>query len=732
MSNQEAMQLLLSATEAMQTGATVLSGELENGTIERQLAGYVEISSDSEWGSNILERWSEKGNDDPVERDNVTRWTLIDRGDVAKIVLECYEIEDEEGNIVSDFGGKIAFEYPKDRDCLMVVGHMQWLMVRVGLSEPGELHHGSSGMMAKRKAGRDHQLIEISTGNQVREMLRIMDDRNPGLRKRTIKEIADHLEVARSRDDELQFLDKLGTTIDELTEILKNEKHPLRIALGIFNTIAIHSVLTSDGPQTTKQLCEKVELDEKYVERALIANFQSDHPFVWGREENGEWYWVKDASAGDSHPLSSYEGLNLHTADGRLQAAKRLLNEAGIEIPLHEISPAMALASKIINQQGLENSILALINKKTPVWAQAKGFAKTYESCLLRARGAKAMGIDEIDGLTMLQVQVGHSLRTAHVLTMTSAQVSVLPSMDMADAQKFMQTTSLPFDPLFLDFTADEHLPRISRLIKDNEGEEAILNVDFLGALIDSTVDGNVVFITPIFYYTDRLLRSKWDDVINVNALGSVAINKSGVANYRFPYVFDSGNQFQDDIDMVTLVSPSATLAKHPEIQDFYHDIVWNASRRVISALYFIEAANVEMVPLELTRRDKKRQEKRNWLIPLTVRVNRPSRRTHNHRNGNGEAREYSHQFEVIGHYRHVTKGSHVACIVCNGKTTEDLVCPRCNGTGLDPDKVKPCERIDVKTGEKTCPNGCRREFCPSYVKGDPDKPLVIKTRLIK
>jgi hypothetical protein len=79
-----------------------------------------------------------------------------------------------------------------------------------------------------------------------------------------------------------------------------------------------------------------------------------------------------------------------------------------------------------------------------------------------------------------------------------------------------------------------------------------------------------------------------------------------------------------------------------------------------------------------------------------------------------------------------MTKGATVACIVCNAKQVPDLICPRCGGTGLDPDKIKPCTRIDVKTGEKTCPHGCRKIWISPYWKGDPDKPMVVKTRKIR
>ena len=73
----------------------------------------------------------------------------------------------------------------------------------------------------------------------------------------------------------------------------------------------------------------------------------------------------------------------------------------------------------------------------------------------------------------------------------------------------------------------------------------------------------------------------------------------------------------------------------------------------------------------------------------------------------------------------------HVRCDDCEGIGRSKLPavtlrCKRCGGTGLDPEKVKPCTRRDEPTGQLTCPDGCRREWVPEHVRGS-EGPLQLK-----
>ena len=722
----QAEALLFESTPALACGVTVLTKPDAEGEpdIDRQLAGYVEVSDTSTFGQDILARWSAEAIVRHTERDNWTRWTMIDHGTKGKILLEIIQEETEDD---PELRSVIAFEYPVDRDCLMTAGATGYLLVRAGTPPEStrQPHPQGRGLTYSQGVGTgmNTSLIALSTGDQVLRMIEILDARNPNLRKNSVHEIMRSLDVAQTFDEDGIVLGKYD--IEQAEKLLRESNRPLSAAIGVFNQMAVRmTVIRSAEALSTKQVADKADLSENLVERILHGSFQDDMPWVMGHQSpsSGEWEWVRHPNFGDLPTPSHYEGHDLMTSNGRMQAARALLESMGVEIPIEEVSPAMALFKSMVDFGRFESAISELLRKPPPVWASAKGFAKAMEQVQNRARIAKQLGIKNADQLTFLHLQLGHSLHIAHVLVMDSAQVNMLPEFSSATEMiDFARDTPLAFDPLFIDFTGDGFLPGIDSDISF-EGEE----VKILGALVNSEPDEGVLFITPIFYYGNPAAP------IMAIALGTYAINRSGVRNYQFAYVLGSTERFTQPA--MTLIASSPPLNKEPHVYVEYERIIGIAAERVIGALYLLEAANVQMVPRELPRRDKKRQEKRGWRIPLVVRVDRPSRRVYSGTNGNGDGtpRDFSHQFEVIGHYNHVKRGHSAACTVCNGKRTQDLVCPRCHDTGLDPDKIKPCTRIDVTTGEKTCPDGCRKIWIPAYWKGPENKPMVVKTRKIR
>lgn len=724
----QAAGLLLESTPALACGVTVLTKPEREGEphLDRQMAGYVEIDDKGEFGQEILSRWLTDTAESHLERDNWSRWTMLDHGPKAKIILEIVEADpDVSKDEQNGARGVICFEYPVDRDCLMVAGATGFLLVRAGEAPKNERrdHPDGRGLTyASGKAtGENTTLITLSTGDQVLKMIEILDARNPNLRKNSVHDIMRQLDIAQVYDEDGIELGK--TDIDQAKEMLRQSDRPLAAATSVFNSMAVRmAVIRADRIMTTKEVADAVDLKESLVERILHGSFQEDNAWVMGHAlSNGEWEWARHPSiTGDMPTPSHFEGHNLFTAEGRMQAARSLLQSMGVEIPLEEISPAMAMFKSMVDFGRFEGAFMELLRKNPPIWASAKGFAKFFEQVRWRAGLAKRLGINNTDQLTYLHLHLGHSLHIAHVLVMDSAQVAVLPKLSEQEQIEFARETPLAFDPLFIDFTGDANLPGFDSRIAF-EGEQ----VKLLGAVINSDPDPNVLFITPVFYYGNPTASHM------AIALGTYAINRSGIPAYQFSYVLGSKVRFEQPA--MTLIAHTDILENEPAIPAEYKRLIELAAERVIGALYLLEAANVEMVPRELPRREKKRQEKRGWKIPLVVRIDRPSRRTYDHSsNGNGQPRNYSHQFEVIGHYNHVKHGAAAACIVCNGKQATDFVCPRCNGTGLDPDKIKPCTRIDVTTGEKTCPDGCRKIWISPYWKGDPDKPMIVKTRKIR
>ena len=129
----------------------------------------------------------------------------------------------------------------------------------------------------------------------------------------------------------------------------------------------------------------------------------------------------------------------------------------------------------------------------------------------------------------------------------------------------------------------------------------------------------------------------------------------------------------------------------------------------VIDSLYFLDAHNVNIDQEAYVSRQVRRQVERSdgkIQIARTVRV-APTNIKRNPSKDKGGSANYSHRFERRGYTRHVTKGSHAKV-----------------------DLIKPCYRRD-KQGVLTCPDGCRREWCPPTIVGSDDLPFVPKARIV-
>jgi hypothetical protein len=360
----------------------------------------------------------------------------------------------------------------------------------------------------------------------------------------------------------------------------------------------------------------------------------------------------------------------------------------------------------------------SLLHKRAPVWAGARGFALAYEECLRRARILRELGeYGNADELTILHCQIGITLGQARVLTVTAEQVDALPGLERAEALAFLRGTPLPFEPFFIDYTAGDRLMAVSTVAARDR------KAALLGVLLSTHSDQNnkALYVTPVFKYpsADGLATEPV-------ALGSVLVNLNNEPEQTYSWL---GATYSFDTDAVVALATTPAFKEQPLLPRVYSTMVEDAAMSAIPVLHLLDYSNVELVERTLERRERKRVEKRQWSVPLVVRVARPSRRVSRGQSDGMNPADYSHQFDVMGHPKHFTRGPLVACVVCGGKSSEALVCPRCGGTGMDPDKIKPCTRIDLATGERTCPNGCRRIWCPSYTKGPEDAPYVPKSR---
>lgn len=123
-------------------------------------------------------------------------------------------------------------------------------------------------------------------------------------------------------------------------------------------------------------------------------------------------------------------------------------------------------------------------------------------------------------------------------------------------------------------------------------------------------------------------------------------------------------------------------------------------SAEIIAAvLYMLESANVELVDAPATRQERRAVERKGGRVALAVRVRPPKKRPR--QDDDRRHIDFSHRFEVRGHYKHFPVGTKLA-------------------------DSRPDKCVDHPTLGR-----CRRIWCPPFVKGPEDKPLIPKVRVV-
>lgn len=116
------------------------------------------------------------------------------------------------------------------------------------------------------------------------------------------------------------------------------------------------------------------------------------------------------------------------------------------------------------------------------------------------------------------------------------------------------------------------------------------------------------------------------------------------------------------------------------------------------AVLTWLESVNVDLVEAHVSPRQRKRELSKGRKIALTVQV-RPPKSKPVGRNGKAN---YSHRFEVRGHYMHFPEGTKIG--------------------DADP------EKLSFVPGR----GFVRKVWCPPHVKGPADRPLVPKVRIVE
>lgn len=393
-------------------------------------------------------------------------------------------------------------------------------------------------------------------------------------------------------------------------------------------------------------------------------------------------------------------------------------------------------------------------------------------------------------------------LRKARPIVFDKAQLDVLPQLRDAEAWDYAMKLQLPFESCYLDFMSPDGKTTPECTVTwefEDESRTHELTVALAGVLFTRAKD-DIYLITPY-----QALYDKVTETCVLAPTGEVAVlqnDQTPLPPVRWPMKSTQQvggglygiSAFLTDREIPRSPAPADLAGRHTEdvIAEFgrpcwpigvmpaldkrtvldaaqisssterYVEATWDprdvnedvmkmeralcfttavGASYGLSAMYFIEALNVEVVDVPMHRRDRKRAEKRNWPIASTVRVHRTIRRSSSRSEGTGDGNRLTYQTQTAGHYNHVTKGSHVRCRKCGGEQGRNVEkdgvivwqeCAQCKATGgLDPELVKPCPRRDKRTGALTCPDGCRREWVPDHWRGPADAPAVPKLRKV-
>lgn len=348
---------------------------------------------------------------------------------------------------------------------------------------------------------------------------------------------------------------------------------------------------------------------------------------------------------------------------------------------------------------------------------------------------------------------VMRAMQRAHPITVDPEQINVLPEWEsIEDCVDYATHVRLPFECLFLDCELPTRSTRPSELPLFGD------KLQFLGGLVAR--EGDMLILVPFIRVLNRSdveimqidgggVRTS-DNKIDVTyfSWGAVTFNlRDNPAASRQDDMFDNSTMFREseaqtlgldfklwDIDLGWLRAQLA--ANNPEDpnnfklnmdMDYPHDpnpcrvhlipptgehpesrvagltsALFRGAGEMLKILYFLDTPNIELVDAPLTRQIRRQAERSGAIIAKTIFVKHSQRRSAPTDHDDAEHLDYSHRFEVRGHWKYYPEGTRTA------DARPDLL-RYVPGRGM-----------------------CRKIWCPPFVKGPEDKPLVVKTRRVR
>jgi hypothetical protein len=287
---------------------------------------------------------------------------------------------------------------------------------------------------------------------------------------------------------------------------------------------------------------------------------------------------------------------------------------------------------------------------KRPAWAAAGCFASAWAGC-----GSNASLLREMS--------------MAHVLTIEKDQMDALPyiAFEGSGFGGLLRSLRLPFDPLFIDLGQ----AKLHNYYDDAAARCALVATSPSGLQL-------CVWAAPRRGASDaaEILFRGWHPIAFVEPAGD---NQLRIELLRTAGSKDS----QRILDLV---------------KDDLGEIARQVAERAVAALYWLESVNVDLAEAPLSPRQRARELNKGRRIALTVAVRAPKSKRPVGQNGRVN---YSHRFEVRGHYMHFPEGTRLA----------------------DADPTK----LSFVPGR----GFVRKVWCPPHVKGPQDKPLIPKVRVV-
>lgn len=293
-----------------------------------------------------------------------------------------------------------------------------------------------------------------------------------------------------------------------------------------------------------------------------------------------------------------------------------------------------------------------------PNWEYGGTFNAAWEGTDLLHQFA--VGADE--ELERVSARVLEALSKAHVANIDRAQYEALPlNADPADLLEYRPDPHLPFDPIYVSVGSVELAGFLAGA--DELETNCVLVIPF------AAMPPNRAIPTALVDASDGRFRSVggWLE----NLFGAVA-----------DHAVERG-----------IIEP-LTDRERTAIDGYY-------IARSLRVLQFMESANVELDDTPVSRQVRRYAARKNVPIASTVTVRSPRHRT---RADVTEHVEFSHRFEVRGHYKHYGPDTRLF------RATE---------------RDRPHKVLEHPTRGRVV-----RIWCPDFVKGPEDKPLVPKVRV--